>query len=74
MNTAIGDIEGKSINPIKVTHKNKQSENNNYNILAQQFGKIALVNITTVYFGLYYKPGDQIVQNYNFVCFIWLCL
>jgi hypothetical protein len=70
MNTAIGDIEGKSINLIKVTHKNKQSENNNYNIVAEQF----VVKLLCGIFLLYYKPGDQIVQKYNFACFMWLYL
>jgi hypothetical protein len=37
MNTATRDIEGKSINSIKVTHENKQSGNNHYNIVAEQF-------------------------------------
>jgi len=37
MNTAIRDIEGKSINSIKATHEIKQSENNHYNIVAEQF-------------------------------------
>jgi hypothetical protein len=37
MNTAVRDIEGKSINSIQVTHENKQSENNHYNTVAEQF-------------------------------------
>lgn len=37
MNTAARDIEGKSINSIKATHEIKQSENNQYNTVAEQF-------------------------------------
>ena len=37
MNTAVRDIERKSINSIKATHENKQSENNRYDIVAEQF-------------------------------------
>jgi hypothetical protein len=37
MNTAVRDIEGKSMNSIKITHENKQSENNHCSIVAEQF-------------------------------------
>jgi len=37
MNTALRDIEEKSINSIQVTHENKQPANNHYNIVAEQF-------------------------------------
>jgi hypothetical protein len=66
MNTAVRDIEGKSINSIQVTTKISSPK------ITTVCVKIALGNIYTVYFGLYYKPGDQIVQNYNFMCFVWL--
>ena len=37
INNAVRDIEGKWVNSIQVTHENKQSENNHYNIIADQF-------------------------------------
>jgi len=50
MNTAIRDIEGKSINSIKATREIKQSENNQYNIVAEQFVvKLLWGIISTVY-------------------------
>jgi hypothetical protein len=72
IHTAIRDIAGQSIDSIKVTHEIKRSENNHYNIVAKQLVVKLLWGIFLLFILDCYKPEDQIVQNYNFTCIMWL--